>query len=165
MIQKLNSFMIEHYSELEKRPMSGKFTARIASIMDKNKINVRRSQLLGGMYCVRDDEGMPTGRGVDEFTEIQAHKLAHLDVCLIQKPDWFVLEGENALVDDEVIEKVFSEVMKYEKTFRGGDRAPAQANGSAQGSEGAGEAKPAPADGADRPKKVVDGQVPASLDP
>lgn len=164
-ITKLNNFPIEYYSEMEKKSMNGQFTARIASFLDKTKINVRRSQVLGGMYCVRDDDGNPTGRGVDDVTEYQAQKIAHLDVCLVQKPEWFKLEGPDAIIDDEVIDKVFAEVMKFEHTFRGIKRPAAQANGQAQGSEGAGATQPAQADGGNRPQKVVDKQVQAALEP
>lgn len=164
-ITKLNNFSIEHYSEMEKKPMNGQFTARIASFLDKTKISVRRSQLLGGMYCVRDDEGNPTGRGVDDITEYQAQKIAFLDVCLVQKPAWFQLEGPDALIDDEVINKVFEEVWKFEQTFRGIKRPTAEVNGQAQGGEGAGAAQPAQADGGNRPQKVVDQQVQAALEP
>jgi hypothetical protein len=166
MIQKLNTFSINYYSEMEQRDMSGKFTARIASFMDRTKINVRRSQLLGGMYCVRDAEGNPTGRGVDEDTEGQAMMLAHLETVLVQKPDWWKLEGESQIVDDAVIWMVFAEVIKYEKTFRDRGRPTAEGSeGSAQGSEGAGAPQPPRAVGTNNPQKVVDREVQAALEP
>ena len=166
MIKKLNTFHLDYYSPVEDKKYEGKFTARITSFMDKTKINVRRSQILGGMYCVRDDNGMPTGRGVDEDSEVNAQMIAHLEVALIQKPDWFKLDGEGAITDDQVIYKIFDEVITFEKTFRAGVRGTAEGSaGSAQGSEGVGAAKSAQANAGNAPQKVVDGQVQAALDP
>lgn len=164
-VQKLNSFPIDYYSKMEGKSFTGQFTARVASFLDKTKINMRRSQLLGGMYCVHDDEGNPTGRGVDELTEWGAYKLAHLEQCLVQKPDWFKLDGPDAIIDEEVINLVWTEVQKFELTFRGLQRPTAEVAGSTQGSEGAGAAQPAQAVGGSGPKKVVDREVQASLEP
>jgi hypothetical protein len=166
MIKKLNTFSFNEFSEMEEKNLSGKFTARIASFGDRTKINVRKAQLLGGMYCVVDDDGNPTGRGVDAVTEYHAYMQAHLETCLVQKPDWMMFDGDNALADDAIISKVFREVMRFENSFRTRGRSAAEGEGeSAQGGEGASAAQPAQANAGNRPAKVVDGQVQAALEP
>lgn len=117
--------------------------------------------------CVRDDEGNPTGRGVDPVSEHSARMLAWLDIVLIQKPEWFKLDDPDAgIIDEDVIFKVFSEVMKYERTFRGdvGQTTEGE-NGSAQSGEGIGAPQPAQAVPGNRPTQVVGREVQAALDP
>ena len=111
MMKKLNTFSIDYYSKVEQRQFEGKFTVRIASMADKSRIAVRKAQILGGMYCVRDEDGKPTGRGIDEDTEWVSHMQAYLETVLAQKPDWFKLDE---IIDEALILKVFAEVMKYE---------------------------------------------------
>lgn len=165
MLKKLNTFTIDFESEIEQKRFDGKFTARIASMMDKSKIAVRRSQLCGGMYCVRDEDAKPTGRGIDEESEIMAHMLAWLEVTLIQKPAWFKLEGEDPIIDENLIMKVFEEVMKYENSFRGRNRPTTEgAGGSVQSSEGTSETESAQTTPRSVTPKVVDKEVSAALD-
>lgn len=93
----------------------GQFTTKKLSIMDRSKIGVRKSQLSGGMYTVRDDQGNPTGQGLDEDTDFLNHMISHLEVALIQKPIWFDL---NNIDDADLVRKVFKEVIDFEASFR-----------------------------------------------
>lgn len=165
MLKKLNTFTIDYESEIEQKHFEGKFTARIASMMDKSKIAVRRSQLCGGMHCVRDENAVPTGRGIDEDAEIMAHMLAWLEITLVQKPGWFKFEGEDPIIDETLTMKIFEEVMKYENSFRGRNRVPAEGTeGSVQGSEGTGETESTKTVNRSAAPKMVDKEVQAALD-
>lgn len=166
MLKRQNTFSFDEFSKEENKQYTGKFTARIATFGDKTKINVRRSQLLGGMYCVRDDDGVATGRGVDEETEWTAYMRAYLEQVIVQSPEWFKFDDpENGIVDHDIILHVFKEVMRLERVFRGRGDAAEGTGGPAQGGEGAG-AKEHPATNAGSlPKEVVGSQVPAALDP
>lgn len=165
MIKKINTFSIEYKSEMEQKTYQGQFTSRIATVMDKSKINVRRSQLNGGMYCHKDDQDVPTGRGIDETTEYMNHVIAFLEIVLMQKPVWWVLEGEGAITEWDLIEAVFKEVMSFENSFRTGGRSTSESKGSSQSSEGNGQTKPSQANLGDNAPKVVDRQVQTALDP
>lgn len=166
MIKKTHTFSVNYYSEAEDKTFEGQFTVKLATFVDKTRIATRKSQLLGGMYCVRDDEGNPNGRGVDETTEWHAYMMAYLEVCLIQKPEWWKFEGADAILDDEVIFLVMKEAMAFENSFRARKRTTAQGtSGSLPGSEGAGAAQPAQANAGNPAPKVVDREVQAALEP
>lgn len=167
MMKRVNTFPFTYTSKLggEEKTYDGKFTFHVASMADKTKISVRASQILGGMYCCRDDEGQPTGRGVSPEVEFDAHMQAHLELCCDQAPEWFTFKGEKAVLDDGLIYSLYKEVVKYESTFRGRARTEtAGGDGSAEGGEADGEAQPAEAVGGSGPQKVVGREVQAALD-
>lgn len=166
MIKKTHTFNTRYYSPLDEKQYDGQFTVKVATFMDKTRIATRKSQLLGGMYCVRDEEGNPTGRGVDEVTEWDAYVIAYLENCLIQKPDWWQFEGPNAITDEKIVHMVMKEAMQHENSFRGrGGPATEGANGSLPGSEGAGAPQLAQANAGNPAPKVVDREVSAALEP
>lgn len=169
MIKKTKTFQIDYISEIDDKHYTGQFTTRKLSVMDSSKISVKKSQLSGGMYCVRDDNGNPTGQGLDEDTDTFNYMLAMLDVCLIQKPEWWKLQAnsaidENYIGDQGLISKVFSEVVSFENSFRKRNGGAAKGDGSSAVSEVAGAQESASSDPANGPKKVVGGQVQAALD-
>lgn len=167
MMKRSNTFKFEYTSSLggAEKTYDGQFTFHVATMADNTKISVRSSQILGGMYCCRDDEGQPTGRGVPPEVEFNAQVQAHLEICCDQSPDWFTFKGEKAIVDDSLAYAIYKEVMKYENTFRGRGRAEAAANGgSAEGGEADGAAQPAEAVSGSGPQKVVGRQVQEALD-
>lgn len=98
-MERKNTWPFKFESKLgnEVKEYAGTFTSKILSFKDKTQVKVRTSQLCGGFYCVRDDEGEPTGRGIDSETEWNSYMLATLEACLIQKPLWFKLDGDDAL--------------------------------------------------------------------
>jgi hypothetical protein len=136
----------------------GQFTTKKLSIRDMAQVGVRKAQLAGGMHCVRDDSGNPTGQGIDEETDYANHMIAHLETALIQKPIWFNL-GE--IWDLGLVKEVFSKVMTFENSFKstyGGTAGPSgvgQAGSSAPGAQ---------ADAGSGPTPVVGKEVSASLD-
>jgi len=108
----------------------GTFTAKRLSVMERSKLATRRSQLSGGMYCVRDDDGKPTGQGIDPQTDYINTMIAHLEISLIQKPIWFKFEE---LTDMGLVGEVYDKVIDFEMTFfRRRDRS--AADGSQLGS-------------------------------
>jgi hypothetical protein len=113
------------------------------------------------MYCVRDPEGNPTGRGIDAWTEFVNHMISMLEVAIVSKPVWWNLEE---IYDEDLLNKVFEEVMEFENSFR---RPARTAGGSGDGDGGSGEdsTKEHPqADSGGNAPKMVDREVLASLD-
>jgi hypothetical protein len=166
MIKKTHTFSVNYFSPSEDKTYEGQFTVKLTTFVDKTKIATRKSQLLGGMYCVRDEEGLPNGRGVDETTEWHAYMMAYLEVTLIQKPTWWLFEGADAILDDEVIFIVMKEAMAFENSFRSRKRPSAQGtNGSLPSGEGTGAPQPAQANAGNPAPQVVDREVQAALEP
>lgn len=165
MQKKTHTFTVTVDSEMEERNFNGTFTVKTLSMSDRTKVNVLKSQRLGGFYCCKDDDDVPTGRGVDYQTDLDAYVLAYLEVAVTQKPDWFIIDGPDALQDSVVVYKVFEEASKFEKTFRVRKRTTAEeSDGSTQGGEGTSAPEPAQANAGNGPKKVVGREVQAALD-
>lgn len=162
---KTKVFSITHTSE-DGSEYIGQFTTKKLSVADISKIGMRKSQLGGGMYTVYDDNGNPTGQGLDENTDYINAMFAHLEVALIQKPEWFDL---NTLDDLDLVTKVFKEVMAFENTFRKskngtGSNLPKSGNGSDTGSETSGSNQSPQQNVVSLSKTVVDEKVLAALD-
>jgi hypothetical protein len=161
MLKKLHTFPINFESVVDQQTYTGQFTSRRMSMSDRSKVSVRKSQLSGGMYCVRDDLGKPTGQGIDEDTEWMNYMLAVLEVLVVQKPAWWNIDE---ITDEKLVMSVFKEVMSFENSFRTGGGGAKGNEGSVQGSQGASQAEHKEADGGNVPKKVVGAEVQASLD-
>lgn len=158
---KPHSFTINHLGDNGQR-YDGVFACKKQSIMDSSRISVRKSQLNGGMYCHRDDDGNVTGKGIDEATDFLNYMIATLETVIVQKPVWWDLED---ISDVELLSKVFQEVMKYENSFRGrGNGGEDRSSGSGSGSEENGSEERKASESTNGPKKVVDREVQASLD-
>lgn len=103
-----------NYKSHDNKTYEGTFTVKRLSISDRTKVAVRCSQLLGGMYCVVDEEGNPTGQGIDGETYAQSNAIAHLEIALIQKPQWFDLEN---IYDLDLLAEIYKEVGRFERSF------------------------------------------------
>jgi hypothetical protein len=161
-IKKTHTFHIKHTSETGE-DYDGTFTCKKLSIMDRSRIGVRKSQLCGGMYCVRNDDGNPTGQGIDEDTDWLNFMIANLEVALVQKPVWFTWEGDNAIDDPEILKKVYKEVAEFETSFRRRDGQTA-AQGSGSSSEEASAEKHQVQESGSVPTPVRGQKVQAALD-
>ena len=150
--KKQHTFQISYESEEDGVDYTGQFTVRKLTIMDRSKINVKRTQLNGGFSVVRDEMGDPTGEGTDPSTDNFNYMLAYLETAVIQKPKWWNL---NEITDMEVLNRVFEEAMKFENSFR---KRPMES------SEGSGSSEHKEANGGSGIKKVVDEEVRNSLD-
>jgi len=160
-IKNVSQFNIEFFSEEDQKTYSGTFTCKKASIMDYNRIQRRKSELNGGMYCVRDEEGNPTGHGIDTETEFLSFMIATLEIQLENSPIWFNL---NEITDRDIVYKVFEEVMEFENSFRNRTRRAAKEAGTVSSGQGSSTEKHQEAAVANNPTKVVGKEVQASLD-
>ena len=137
----------------------GSFTTKRLSIRDRANIGVRRSQLSGGMYCVRDDEGTPTGRGLDADTEFLNSMIAHLEISLDRSPIWWDLEK---IADLGLVHEVYAKVAEHEASFfRARDREEDE-SGQVRAEDSSAERK-GPVN-TNNPTEVVGKEVSASLD-
>lgn len=150
--KKQHTYQITHSSEEDGIEYTGQFTVKKLTIMDRSKINIKRTQLNGGYSVVRNDNGDPTGEGADASTDSFNYMLAYLETALIQKPKWWDL---NEITDIEVLNKVFEEAMKFENSFRKRSVEGSEANSGSQSKE---------THSGDSAKKVVDEEVRNSLD-
>ena len=103
------TFQIDYFSEIEDRRYSGTFTTKKLTIGDLSKLGLRKTQLSGGYSF--DEE---TGKGVDPATFMLNEMIAHCEIALIQKPDWFIPEE---LVDTTLLRNVYEEVASFEADF------------------------------------------------
>lgn len=171
MLQKTHTFSIDYTSPEDGQRYAGAFTCRKLSIMDLSKMRMRTAQLNGGMHCVRDDNGDPTGQGVDEHTEYFNSMLSQLEVSVVTAPQWWDL---GTISDADLVRKVYEEVEKFEQTFRNRGRAVAPNAVVGAGGEGTpghgatgaagGGASGAPAYAGGRVEAVVGAQVLAALE-
>jgi len=145
-------FQINYTSEDDDKHYIGDFSCRRLSIKDYQKLNVLKATYNGGMHYSPDRPGY----GVDRSTEYLGQMLAHLEVALVVKPDWWNL---NEISDMDLLGKVFHEVMLFENSFREGGDVPLR-SGKA-GSQGSGQVS----NGGTSPSSVVDQKVQAPLDP
>ncbi len=154
------TFQINHKLDTGET-VEGQFTTKRLSIKDRSLIGVKKSQLNGGMYCVRDDNDMPTGQGLDDGTDWLNSMLAHLEVSLVQKPSWWDL---NEIADISLIHKVYGEVMDFETSFFRNSDGEKDKGEPGQVGEGASSPQPARTESGNTPTPVVDEKVLSALD-
>lgn len=153
-----HTFSIDFKDEETGQQYTGTFTTKRLAIQDKAKLGVRRSQLCGNMYCVRDDDGKPTGQGIDEDTEWLNAMLAHLEIVLVQKPIWWNLQE---IASHDLLNRVYKEVVEFENSFKSRGSAGAGSDGLRQNGSGTQSTQANPGN---TPTAVVGKEVSASLD-
>jgi hypothetical protein len=155
----LNSFDIDYLSEVDGRRYKGKFLAKKLSIRDIAALGVRKSQLNGGMH---HDAEHP-GHGVDEQTDEFNNMIAHLEISVVEKPQWWNLDE---ITDVALIGQVYAEVLAFENKFLGRRSG---ADDPESGDDGSGEMGGADDSHGSLPvgdsTEVVDREVQASLEP
>jgi len=107
---KTKTFHISHKSEIDGQVYDGTFTTKKMTIGDVASVGVLKAQLAQG-----SPHDPVTGRGVDRTTNMIHEMMAHCSVALIQKPEWFIPED---LIDAELLEVVYKEVLGFETSFR-----------------------------------------------
>lgn len=160
MISKTHTFTVDIKSEVDDTHYRGNFTVKRLSVADNSALRLRKTQLCGGYYCVRDEDGNPTGKGMDAEAELNNFAIAYLEIA-IQKgsaPAWWDLDE---ISDEDVLFKVFKEAWAWENSFRNRGKKP----NPSPGSEGNSEKEHSETDRGSTPKKMVDKQVQASLEP
>lgn len=108
------TFQIDFNSEVDKKRYSGTFTSKKLTVGDLSKLGLRKAQLSGGFSY--DEE---KNRGVDPGTNILNEMIAHCEISLLQKPEWFVPED---LTDVILLQEVYQEVASFEANFHTGEQ-------------------------------------------
>ena len=103
------TFQLDFNSEIDKKRYSGTFTSRKLTVGDLSKLGLRKAQLSGGYSY--DEE---SGKGVDPATNLLNEMIAHCEISLLQKPEWFVPED---LTDLNLLQEVYQEVASFEANF------------------------------------------------
>ena len=94
---------------MEDRSFVGTFTVKKLTIGDLSRLGLIKARMADGLSY-----NETTGRGIDDTTNAINEMLAHFDVALIQKPEWFIPEE---LIDVGLIREVYSEVASFEANF------------------------------------------------
>ena len=111
MIDLTKSFSVDYYSEEEGRRYMGTFTCKKLTIRDLSRLGYRKAELCGG-----HSYNPETGKGVDPGTAFLNEMIAHCEIALVSKPEWF--DAEN-LTDLGLLNEVYKEVTAFEVNFRG----------------------------------------------
>lgn len=88
----------------------GDFTIKRQGIMDYSRQQLRKLELNGGRYHVRDDPGAGVPWSMEYFNEM----ISTLEITVLKAPDWWDLEE---ISDFEVMDAVYKEVTAFEATF------------------------------------------------
>lgn len=107
-VDRIHHFKIDMFSRWEGERVRGAFSTTILSNRMMIRVGVIKSQLLAA-----------AAGSVDYFTTQMAEKMAHLEVCLIDKPKWF---EPLTCEDREVLDSVYEEVASHEARFWGQGR-------------------------------------------
>jgi hypothetical protein len=103
------SFSIDFTSSMTGERYMGTFTVKKLTIRDLSRLGHRKAQLCGGFSYDGD-----AGTGVDSATAMLNEMIAHCEIALISKPEWFDAEK---LTDLEVLNRVYEEVSSFEVNF------------------------------------------------
>jgi hypothetical protein len=148
-------FEIDFFSKIAKKRYKGRFTTKKLSIMDLTRVSVRQLNMNGGYHYDSDKPGT----GLTHEMSVTSNIIAHLEIALIQTPDWWNLEILN---DYDLLSEVYGHVANFEM----GVESPLQkaAVDNRSGEEDSGEESKG-SGAAGRAEEVGGGEVPASLDP
>jgi len=103
------SFSIDYHSEVEDMRYVGRFTVKKLTIGDLSRLGTRKAQLCGGLSY--DPQ---TSKGIDPATSMLNEMIAHCEISLIEKPEWFDAER---IVDVGLLQAVYEEVASFEANF------------------------------------------------
>lgn len=153
-----HSWTVNFDSEVDDFKYIGTFTIKKLSVMDIAALGVRKAQLNGGMHF---DPRNP-GRGVDFETDDYNAMIAHLELSIVQAPEWWDLK---TISDTGLITEVYKEVAKFETSFLERRRGTATAGRPVgSGSEDSNRAV-SKTDAAGSVREVVGEEVLAALEP
>lgn len=103
------TFHIDYHSKMDGRNYIGTFTVKKLTIGDLSRLGLLKAKMSDGF-----SHDINSGRGIDETTNAINEMMAHFEVALIQKPDWFV---PDELIDMGIVREVYSEVASFEADF------------------------------------------------
>ena len=153
MQKRTHVFSISYNSDVDDCVYAGTFRCRKLAVQDFVKLSALKSKYNGGMYYNAEKPGI----GVDQTTDSFSHMLAHLELVLTDKPDWWNLESVG---DIGVVTAVFEEVAKFENSFR-----KRQSNDADGISEDDGDTAGEKSNASGKPRAVVGREVPSALEP
>jgi len=136
---------------------TGSFTTKKLSVRDFAQLGVRKVQLNGGFHY----NPKALGQGIDQATDELNTMIAHLELALIEYPEWWNLDE---LTDLTVLSEVYGEVISFENSFLGRRNA-SEDKGSGRSSEADSTAAQSKANDAGSVTQVVDPEVQAALEP
>ena len=103
------SFSVDVTSDMTGERYMGTFTVKKLTIHDLSRLGHRKAQLCGGFSY--DPEG---SKGIDPATAMLNEMIAHCEIALISKPEWF---DADKLTDIDVLNAVYEEVSSFETNF------------------------------------------------
>ena len=103
------SFSIDYYSEGEDKRYAGRFTVKKLTIGDLSRLGSRKAQLCGGLSY-----DPATSKGIDPSTAMLNEMIAHCEISLSKKPEWFDAEK---IIDVGLLNAVYEEVADFEANF------------------------------------------------
>lgn len=158
--KRVHPFSIDYKSAVDDRNYRGKFICKKLAIRDLASLGVRKSQLNGGMY---HDAANP-GYGVDEQTDEFNNMVAHLDLAIVESPEWWDLDE---VTDVGLLAVVYREVIAFENKFlgRGGGEDSGSSGDAGGSSEGGSSADASEAGSPGDVAEVVDSEVQSALEP
>jgi hypothetical protein len=109
MLPRTKTFHIDYHSAMEEKHYRGTFTVRKLTIGDLSKLGLIKAKMADGLSYNES-----TGMGIDDTTNAINEMLAHFELALIQKPEWFVPED---MIDLGILREVYSEVASFEADF------------------------------------------------
>jgi len=107
------TFVIDIDSEVDGKNYRGQFTTQKLNIGKTITLGVRKTQLAAGLSYNPE-----SGRGLPSIQDLLCEMVAHCEVALMAKPSWF--DDPLELVDMEILQAVYEEVISFENQFRNG---------------------------------------------
>ncbi len=107
------SFSIDFTSTMDGQRYMGTFTVKKLTIGDLSRLGARKAQLCGGYTT---GLGVEAGNSIDAGTAMLNEMIAHCEIALLSKPDWFDPEK---LIDPSLLNSVYEEVAAFEANFLG----------------------------------------------
>jgi len=108
-MKRTKTFHIDYHSKMEEKSYVGTFTVKKLTIGDLSQLGLIKAKLADGFSYNES-----TGRGIDDTTNAINEMLAHFEIALIQKPEWFEPDD---LVDVGLLREVYGEVASFEADF------------------------------------------------
>ena len=149
-MKRTKTFHIDYYSEMEEKNYIGTFTVRKLTIGDLSQLGLLKAKMADGFSYNEN-----SGRGIDDTTNAINEMIAHFEIALIQKPDWF---DPQDLIDIGLLREVYTEVASFEADFLNrplrGDRSSGVSASTSEEERGGGGGPDVP------PEDLVDKKIP-----
>jgi hypothetical protein len=150
-----HQFEFSYTSPIDNEVYEGRFAVKKLSIKDLGRLGVRKTQLNGGFHHVEDQPGA----GIDAETDWINTMIAHLELAVVQHPDWFNIE---LVYDAGLLGELYKKVAEFENAFFRSRRNRDVGSG---GGENAGSSESERSGPAGHVEEVGGGEVPPSLEP